>query len=50
MSNDLASARRVARSYGIKDKAEVEMFARALVANVERSMELERMAREGAGA
>lgn len=46
MTNDLSSARRVARSYGIKDKAEIDMFARALVANVDRHRELERMAKE----
>lgn len=46
--NGLASAKRVARSYGITDKVEIERFARVLMADVERSKELERMAREGA--
>lgn len=44
--NDLASARRVARSYGIKSKAEVEQFAQLLVADTARARERERMAKE----
>jgi hypothetical protein len=45
--DNLASARRVARSYGIRDKAEIDTFARVLMADVKRSEELEQMAREG---
>lgn len=40
--NDLASARRVARSYGIRDKAEIEQFARLLVSDVARSIAQEK--------